>query len=155
MHRDFKPDNVIVQKVGPDRSPSGRRVQVLDFGLAQVRETQESEPSGHSGRRTRPDEHPEPAVGRVGTPGYMVPEQHLGLQASVHADQFSFCICLYEALCRRTPFYGAGTSKPASSRGTSSTLTVHPRCGPTTMPFAVVIRSRCSTRSSSVRSAFR
>lgn len=96
VHRDFKPQNVIV---GPDERP-----QVLDFGLAHV----------HSGAGGTTGDGPDglaraPAVapGRVGTPGYMAPEQILGEPVGPAADQFSFCVALYEALYRTAPFAGA------------------------------------------------
>ncbi|MEM6995742.1 MAG: serine/threonine-protein kinase, partial [Myxococcota bacterium] len=95
VHRDFKPDNVIVGVDG--------RAQVLDFGLARVRSETDD---GGAGTATpastdRADAH----AGRrpAGTPAYMAPEQHLGHDVDATADQFAFCVTLYEALCGRPP----------------------------------------------------
>ena len=98
VHRDFKPDNAIVGRDG--------RVQVLDFGLARLHQPStdpEELVAAVPGRDPPPLTVP-PA--RIGTPGYMAPEQHRGESAGPAADQFAFCICLYEALYRKPPFAG-------------------------------------------------
>jgi eukaryotic-like serine/threonine-protein kinase len=88
VHRDFKPDNVLIDSNG--------RARVTDFGLA--RSVGEG-PSlvGAPGNATSPA--PLTQTGAVmGTPGYMAPEQSEGQTADARADQFSFCVSLYEAL---------------------------------------------------------
>ncbi|HWB75343.1 MAG TPA: protein kinase [Nannocystaceae bacterium] len=77
VHRDFKPDNV---RVGPDG-----RVLVFDFGFAIDRE--------HAA-----------GAARSGTPAYMSPEQLSENPVDARADQFAFCVALYEALYGRMPF---------------------------------------------------
>jgi predicted Ser/Thr protein kinase len=81
VHRDFKPDNVLVDRKG--------RARVADFGLARV--DVEGDQSPMAQPLTRSD-----VV--MGTPGYMAPEQHLGSNVDARADQYSFCIALREAL---------------------------------------------------------
>jgi len=68
VHRDFKPENVLIDSHG--------RARVTDFGVA------------------RPADIPS---GPAGTPGYMAPEQRLG-EVSPSADQYAFCVTLSRAL---------------------------------------------------------
>jgi eukaryotic-like serine/threonine-protein kinase len=90
VHRDFKPDNVLVGRDG--------RVRVTDFGLARPPRAR-----GHEGvdaiHLTR--------VGAiVGTPAYMAPEQFEGKEADPRTDQFAFAVALFEALEGTRPFAG-------------------------------------------------
>jgi|GEM_PF-2089825 len=99
VHRDFKPDNMIVGDDG--------RVRVLDFGMARspgapLLQEVEGEASEQQAL--------EPAITRTGllagTPGYMAPEQFEGSRVDARADQFAFCIALHEAVWGRRPFAG-------------------------------------------------
>ncbi|MEM6995799.1 MAG: serine/threonine-protein kinase, partial [Myxococcota bacterium] len=107
VHRDFKPDNVTVDTAG--------RVRVMDFGLA-VAAADSTSRGGSSSRLDEPE--PETPDGRaqvVGTPAYMAPEQFEGSVVGPAADQFSFCVSLYEGLYSERPFAGASTHEIARS----------------------------------------
>jgi serine/threonine protein kinase len=96
VHRDFKPDNVIVGDDG--------RVRVLDFGLALLGTDaavvlDEAVVDLSLDRLTR-------TGAMIGTPAYMAPEQLLGEPADARSDQFSFAVTLYEAIFGVRPFVG-------------------------------------------------
>jgi eukaryotic-like serine/threonine-protein kinase len=94
VHRDFKPENVLVPQDGP--------VRVTDFGLA--RPITESVRSARPFVAPRRLEHDATTVAFAGTPAYMAPEQLRGEVVDARADQFAFCVALYEALTTERPF---------------------------------------------------
>jgi serine/threonine protein kinase len=119
VHRDFKPDNVLVGRDG--------RVRVTDFGLASVhaRSPRAEDEMLDSGVRALNVSLTVSGVA-LGTPRYMAPEQHAGASVDARADQFAFSVALYEALSGQHPFparsYGelrasvmAGKLAPSSS----------------------------------------
>ena len=83
VHRDFKPDNILV---GADGRP-----RVADFGLALASPDDRAASSGTIG----------------GTPAYMAPEQRdATIAIDERADQFAFCVGLWEALYGTRPTEG-------------------------------------------------
>jgi tetratricopeptide (TPR) repeat protein len=110
VHRDFKPDNVLIGRDG--------RVVVLDFGLVVDRRIEAPDAPGFRPEGLSPQpllaplDTPVTQQGTVlGTPGYMAPEQYRGVDAGPPTDQFGFCATLYHALYGARPF--AGNSTPA------------------------------------------
>jgi tetratricopeptide (TPR) repeat protein/predicted Ser/Thr protein kinase len=109
VHRDFKPDNVLLGHDG--------RVRVLDFGLARsLGDGARPTSSLTASLRERPDldslATPLTREGAVmGTPAYMSPEQYQGNPADARSDQFSFCVALYEGLYGVRPFKGSSLTE--------------------------------------------
>jgi predicted Ser/Thr protein kinase len=96
VHRDFKPDNVLVGKDG--------RVRVTDFGLAAVKP--EDKPQVDIAARSIEDINLTTSGSVLGTPAYMAPEQFESGNVDARTDQFNFCVSLYEALYGERPFQG-------------------------------------------------
>jgi eukaryotic-like serine/threonine-protein kinase len=103
VHRDFKPDNVLVGNDG--------RVRVMDFGLAKVRPGVESGPVPRISASELAIDAKSPLADSltmagtvVGTPAYMAPELYDGEAADAASDQFSFGVTLFEALFHKRPF---------------------------------------------------
>ena len=92
IHRDFKPDNVLVGDDG--------RIRVTDFGLAAAKPGA-TKPVAHIG-----DVNLTTSGSVMGTPAYMAPEQFTGGNVDPRTDQFNFCVAFYEALYGERPFEG-------------------------------------------------
>jgi serine/threonine protein kinase len=108
VHRDFKPENVLVGDDG--------RVRVTDFGLARSALVPPTAPTAAS--PSQPDASAQALTvtgALVGTPFFMAPEQFLGRPIDARSDQFSFCVALWFALTGQHPFAGDNAASLAKA----------------------------------------
>ncbi|HCH67023.1 MAG: protein kinase [Deltaproteobacteria bacterium] len=163
VHRDLKPDNIMVGSHG--------EVLVLDWGLAKVLDrlarAADQELGPVQTTRSREDAH-HTQVGQVaGTPAYMPPEQALGLVDEIDArsDVYSLGALLYQVLSGRSPYQGRDAyavleqvrnHPPASLHGNTRALEAHrlrqapddlSATGPALPPSLVMACERAMARS--------
>lgn len=94
LHRDIKPDNVLLEPGWRTAAEDG--VRVTDFGIAEmITDTDTGTPRS--------------STGMLGTPEYMSPELISAGTAGPAADVYGVGVLLYELLAGRTPFAGPGT----------------------------------------------
>jgi eukaryotic-like serine/threonine-protein kinase len=131
VHRDFKPDNVLVER--GTASDTVGRARVMDFGIARAAEefsscaedglgmamlTGEAPTTGSLAlvRRAELTEGLTEVGTLVGTPAYMAPEQHRGEPADARSDQYAYCVALFEALFGVRPFSGKSLAELAAQK---------------------------------------
>jgi eukaryotic-like serine/threonine-protein kinase len=136
VHRDFKPANVMITEAG--------QAKVMDFGLAKPTATEESSDVDLARERAQAHLRASQVLGApsvvmtqadqvMGTPAYMAPEQHEGFAVEATADQYAFCVTLWQALTGARPFLGEVVE-----------IALAKRRGPPPWPRAVVVPRRLS-----------
>lgn len=121
VHCDFKPGNVMIRRGAGTRMPLADAVCIMDFGLARLFAEPESEvdvatPEANEVSQSLLSQDFTEFDKLQGTPKYMAPEQFAMLGVSPATDQYGFCIALYEAIWRRSPFKGDSLSARMSEQ---------------------------------------
>ncbi|MDH6110766.1 serine/threonine-protein kinase [Kitasatospora sp. MAP12-15] len=93
VHRDVKPENVMLDLAEPPGPGGAPRAKLTDFGIARLVDAP---------RRTR-------ATRIIGTPDYLAPEIIEGLEPRAAVDIYALATVLYELLAGFTPFGGGHT----------------------------------------------
>jgi serine/threonine-protein kinase len=121
VHRDLKPDNVLLAKDG--------RVVVTDFGIARALASADVNITGQL----------------VGTPAYMAPEQVEGKIADARADIYALGAMLFELLTGQAPWQGDSVIAVAAARLLHEPPDVRAK-RPELSPELAAIIARCMAR---------
>jgi eukaryotic-like serine/threonine-protein kinase len=126
VHRDIKPDNIIV--CPPEHPDEPEKVKVLDFGIAKLRDL-------------APDQGLTQTGAVLGTPYYMSPEQCRGDALDPRSDVYSLGAMLYEMIAGQPPFL-ANTITGVVAKHLTETPALLSRHAPVTPALeAVVMRA--------------
>lgn len=90
IHRDVKPENVLIADVTNAAEREQHLVKLTDFGIAKLLDAQGVTSTGQV----------------LGSPAHMAPEQIEGGDVSARADVFGLGVLLYECMVGKLPFDG-------------------------------------------------
>jgi serine/threonine-protein kinase len=121
VHRDLKPDNVLISR--------GGRVVVTDFGIA----------------RALSEGISRAAASMAGTPAYMAPEQFQGHDGDARTDIYAFGALLYEMLTGEPPWPGGSVLAVATARLLQPPPDPRVKRPDVPVPLAALVR-RCMAR---------
>lgn len=103
IHRDIKPDNVLIRGGQHKRTRAvADRAMLADFGIADIADEPSLTATGHA----------------VGTLAYMAPEQAAGEPATPAVDIYSLALMLYEIWSGTNPVAGDNPAATARTIGT-------------------------------------
>src|SRR6185295_397711 len=117
IHRDLKPDNIMIIRATGDEGEAMEIAKVCDFGIAMLGAATHD---GAGGMVAGPWATMDGSL--VGTPGYMSPEQARGEAADRRSDIYSAGVILYHMLVGRPPFDGDSAYLVAMKHITDSPL---------------------------------
>jgi TolB-like protein/predicted Ser/Thr protein kinase len=120
VHRDLKPDNVLLAKDG--------RVVLTDFGIARALDATDG--GGATG-----------AGAIVGTPAYMAPEQVEGTEVDARTDLYALGVVLFEMATGTLPFEGSSPLALAAARLVRPPADIASRAPHLPLPFLDLVRS--------------
>jgi len=99
VHRDLKPDNIMILSGTDDDGRPKDIVKVCDFGIAKITDSR-----AYRDGSSRSDAPLTTAGLMVGTPEYMSPEQGSGQKLDARSDLYSVGVILFEMLTGKVPF---------------------------------------------------
>jgi hypothetical protein len=134
VHRDLKPDNVMLTKSG---------VKLLDFGLAKPLATPGNISSSIAATMTQAPLTTEGAL--VGTFQYMAPEQLEGREADARSDIFALGCVLYEMSTGKRAFDGKSTASVVAAIMHADPVPLS-ECAPLTPPSLEWAIRKCLTK---------
>jgi serine/threonine-protein kinase len=100
IHRDIKPDNIMLVPSRNDEGGAFELVKVCDFGIAALQNPRAEDADLDMA---------EDII--AGTPEYMSPEQARGNDIDARSDVYACGICLYELVTGRPPFLGENAAE--------------------------------------------
>ncbi len=101
VHRDLKPDNIMLVVPNSDDEADRPIIKLMDFGIARVRMDDDAETLTRAGEV-------------YGTPHYMAPEQAAGDEVDRRADLYATGIILFVMLTGRPPYEDDKTARVIS-----------------------------------------
>jgi len=123
VHRDIKPDNVLLDKSG--------HVLVTDFGIAKAAQVAQAATPGTSQLTS------EGMI--IGTPQYMSPEQASGDKLDGRSDIYSLGIVLYQMLAGTPPFDGPSSASILAKQLTQAPVPIRRERPDVSEEMAVVL----------------
>jgi tetratricopeptide (TPR) repeat protein len=138
VHRDLKPENVVLQPMADGTEV----VKVLDFGLAKYARDSMAPP------QVRGAQHVTQLGVVVGTPGYMAPEQAVGMRADHRVDLYALGVMLWECVAGRRLWNSADVQRLLTTQLSSRPPLLRAECGDPSIPdaFELLVAELLATR---------